>query len=529
MEIYTIYIKRTFLPLFFFLIFSSSSIIIKMTSLTLISADFQLSSPSTPTSSTTTTSTTDSIDECQITLQDFHLYLTQLNSRPFKTIPPVGVSGLLPLEKLDIPGFDPTQYRLNPTVKQKESLKVNAQRGPKYLLTYLVRRLGYKPPSSNTILEDGNYLMEPVWSTISTTDCGSLWSQPLPAQQPLGILDRLRISLGRPGTTVVRGPPSPTGSLSSVPSLVSRAPSVFSTNSRRLRRQNSIQNKLPRPTSLHLRQIKPTHKYLANMGTIRIRGADKKSSKPTQFELIIDPRFPSSYLDVSAALPNSTTPSTQYKVVATPVYTPESEYNRVRIDIELIPIDAIVEDDGEIYYEDNDTTNIDHTHRIERRRSIQNSIVSSRANYFNSSITYKELTAGTTLINARPQHTFPAPPSSLTRYGSTEFRLFSGGPLQQPPSLPLPQLPTKKQQDKVDAERRAQQLEDDLFKNKWTTASIDIVKPTATTSRTGGVPTPLPYACVLGRDWVTKLYAVAYDQVKVERFSESDMVDYQRV
>lgn len=86
-------------------------------------------------------------------------------------------------------------------------------------------------------------------------------------------------------------------------------------------------------------RIKSSHKYLHNVGTLQIDGS------PAQpFDVIVDPRFPFSFIDMDAIMAETSRAGNRefmarvFSVLATAVYNPESKHNRVVIQVEIVPL-----------------------------------------------------------------------------------------------------------------------------------------------------------------------------------------------
>lgn len=355
------------------------------------------------------TSAVSNFDE--LGLDDLQQYILQLESRPFAIMPPVVAGGLPSLDSMNIPFYDANQYKYNPTTDQKKTNKVQAKRGPRYMLTFLHKNMGYRWLTRDNELSAVSTLASTIGPHGQST--GSL-ALPLQIQLPptptspvtpqssqsnrKSVLSKLKqkvsirqlapstpeasehedsssLSSGRSNTSL-----SATQN-TAVPSSASSIPHhqfnldfleepssrpasrAFSTEAKRKRSlMGMVSNKLTlnptaSPPSRRASSIfsqnpatsskfaKKSHKYLANMGTIQLPG----SSEKRDFELIIDPKFPHSYISMDAIRretasidnnSNSRVLNEAFQVVATPVYNPESEYNRVTIEITLIPIPA---------------------------------------------------------------------------------------------------------------------------------------------------------------------------------------------
>lgn len=397
---------------------------------------------------------------------DLKQYLDLLGDRTSLTIPPVQKNGLPPLEIMNIPNYDGEQLKSSPTEQQQKVLRLDALRGPKYLISYAENRLNFRLPKKHDgVLHHksasrrrARSFASSSASTVNSTDT-SIESPParnssnsnsnhsnnkhnnsnehVPPLPPLptkmhssNVFHRLRNKVSSmrstsatevPPSPVVSdheheplrhpmspppqmpivhhrgsfsGPPSNYGSLSPTSTFSSagsvgtgQAPLIQSSRQGRhsMSRSSSSQQQMnvpPVPSSERLApttthnstkskarisrlkkvgkskkddsdhdplsivpKIKKSHKYLANVGTLRIRG-----SRKVRFDVVVDPRFPFSFIDMDAVMTETARAGHRdllgmaFHVLATPVYRPESRDNRVVIDIELIPISDSKED-----------------------------------------------------------------------------------------------------------------------------------------------------------------------------------------
>lgn len=337
-------------------------------------------------------------------LDDLQQYILQLESRPFAIMPPVA-GGLPSLEAMNIPYYDANQYKYNPNTDQKKTKQVQAKRGPRYMLTFIYKNMGYRclgrdnelsavSSLASTIGPHGQSTVSlalPLQIQLPPTPTSPVTPQSLESNRK-GLFSKLKqkvsvrqiapstpeasehedsssLSSGRSNTSLPATQNTPASSIphhqfnldfleepssrpasrafsteakkkGSLMGMVSNKLNLNSTASPPSRRTSSIFSHAPAPSS---KFAKKSHKYLANMGTIQLPG----SSEKRDFELIIDPRFPHSYISMdairreTASIENSSNSrvlNEPFQVVATPVYNPESEYNRVTIEITLIPI-----------------------------------------------------------------------------------------------------------------------------------------------------------------------------------------------
>lgn len=455
-----------------------------------------------------------------LTHEDLRIYTSHLSSRPYAIIPPVGKTGLPSLDEMNIPHYDPSQLKFSPNADQRRDMRVQARRGPRYMLTFLNKKLGFeasqdgqpairrdslslsitssvvssRPPPANGS-SHGSHGARGASLTIPAAHVNEMYARqsqsaqhlqlPLtptsPQQQSAArasiIFSKLKkkVSLGTASptaaTTAARKPPSPMPSeeeadLSSMSSRTSslnlnahpsntthitvpasasqpqspttivsaftrskpkKAPSILSFISS----TRSTSNGIPHTISLHdavPQGIKKSHKYMANMGKMRFEGSDTA----TDFELIIDPKFPRSVIDVRAILreakDHTALLANQFQVIATPVYNPESQYNRVSVEITIIPIhsgdDTATVTAPPPLSRDQTSHSLASTARTKRRgsspppvpapqiRSLDSDpILNYRKKYLNASVTYREM-----MINScNPRET----PSGTTTAMST--------------------------------------------------------------------------------------------------------------
>lgn len=138
-------------------------------------------------------------------------------------------------------------------------------------------------------------------------------------------------------------PPINDHSVHSLRSFDTRTSLSAATSFKKLRNKTSFQEQEIYP----IRQIKRSDAYIHNMGTLKILGRSGIAAGKRPFEVIIDPSFPVSCIDMDAILRETSHTKSgrdflaaSFQVVATPAYVPESPDNRVVIEIELIPLNA---------------------------------------------------------------------------------------------------------------------------------------------------------------------------------------------
>lgn len=416
-------------------------------------------------------------DQLALSPDEVQQFIDQIKTRSFATIPPVGRRGLPPLEVMNIPHYDSVQWNVSPSADQRLTQRVQARRGPRYMLSFINKKLGYHLPELSEKDGDDRNLQR-VWTMASAMTTASSFSnlnslrteitpttlqvrpqQLTPTSPELsrstqqqvrdGVFAKLKKKVSFVGS---RKPPSPAiseheeeSSFSSTGSSLDLTTTTHCTTSTsiatssttgstagenlRVADSQSVDAAPPKPStaahllrtpppsnstpisafsihnpgkkgnrksttasvlnlvsgtsrspslSLHevprtsnsslsntaaagakskrksefIRRFKKSHKYLANMGSLQIPGTTEKR----QFELIIDPRFPRSYIDMGALLRELThnTGNTAkddsaiskiltqpFHIVATPVYDPVSVYNRVVIECKLIPMQVM--------------------------------------------------------------------------------------------------------------------------------------------------------------------------------------------
>lgn len=177
-----------------------------------------------------------------------------------------------------------------------------------------------------------NASLSPV-STFSSTHSAGLSSAPLlqPPQHQQQQQQR------RGSSHQQRAPPIPGAGSNQLQPTLTQASSK--TKSKNKLSQQKKKGKKNSNEFASVQLIKPSHKYMTNIGTLTIQGSRKQ-----KFEVIIDPLFPVSFIDMDSIMDETTRAghreflTTSFHVVATPVYLPESKHNRVVIEVELIPM-----------------------------------------------------------------------------------------------------------------------------------------------------------------------------------------------
>lgn len=490
-------------------------------------------------------------------LDDLKYYLDQLPDRPSEYLPPVS-GGLPPLEAMNIPFYDPLQVKFNPTITQQDTLRIEAKRGPRYMLTYLVRKLRYRPPNlarhnhlrpyssartMTTVASDGS---DASIGTIKSTVTSGTVSAPnrMPASPPLPPLPanekpaspRFKfVSRLMHKKSASKIPPSPLASptvsdheilvhasdsdasmngthfvkpvsLSDPESPKSQSPTV-SKNSGTPGAKSyvppapTIKKKTPsilnvvmsrRSKPSPIRQIKKSHKYLANMGTIRLQGCER-----TPFEIIIDPRFPKSYIDIDALIRETTQGgknklnllSAQFQIIATPVYNAESTHNRVCVDLEVRPL-SMGAIDPRLRQQSITKDAIQNINRIQQNPAPpppRNVSAFTNQNRRKDQSARKALTYNT-MPNFSLYSTIPA---STQKYAAKLQNSTA------PSSQPAHRVEEEYQETEED---RIQRLRNEEFESQWAEDSKDIIT----------LMNLQPYNCILGRDWLAKLYEASY-------------------
>lgn len=487
-------------------------------------------------------------------LDDLKYYLEQLPDRPSEYLPPVA-GGLPPLEALNIPYYDPLQVKFNPTTTQQDALRVEAKRGPRYMLMYLMRKLRYRPPNlarqnhlkphssaktMATVASDGS---DGSIGTIKSTMTNGTVSAPnrMPASPPLPPLPanekpaspRFKfVSRLMHKKSASKVPPSPLASppvsdqellvhasdsdaslngthpvkplslsdpespqsqsptiskKSSIPGAKSYVPPAPSVKKKAPSILNVVMSRMSKPSPI--RQIKRSHKYLANMGTIRLQGCEKRP-----FELIIDPRFPKSYIDIDALIRETTQGgkdkfnllSAQFQIIATPVYNAESTHNRVCVDLEVRPLSMGGLDPR---FRPQSITK-DTINRIQQNPAPH---PAKNVSNFTNQNNRKDQSARKALTyNTMPNFSlYSTIPASTQKYAS---KLQNHTASSSQPAHPVEEEYRETEEDRI------QRLRNEEFESQWAEDSKDIIT----------LMNLQPYNCILGRDWLAKLYEAAY-------------------
>lgn len=506
-----------------------------------------------------------------ISLEDLQYYLEHLKTRPSDKLPPVA-GGLLPLEVMNIPFYDPLQVKFNPNEHQKQTQLIEAKRGPRYMLTYLMRKLGYRPASMSgrdnnlrPMLTGQSQFSTDTLTTVASNSTAtySMMDEGLPHIGPVQslsqrqprdtVMSRLRTKVSMmvkkpstssrspaasaheatgntsdsdtsfigsapkisvhisptptitptpsnckptipapsihqvitptPSTTLqpaftARGAPSPNHqfSVQSPPKKKNkRAPSILSFVTSRQQNQNPI------------RRIRRKQKYLSNVGTINIKGYRKKD-----FDLIIDPKFPYSFIDIDTIIRENATEgsnnllSGSFRVVATPVYNPESEHNRVCVEVQLVPMSMAMEQvPMSVAIElQNGFTPQTPTQEMNRgSRKPHSSPTTGRRNSSQSSRSRNNKNGSADAKNRQSPKRYP----TFGNPGTYTF-LQSWTP------------PSQNQVPGESMESRALRLENEAFASKWFDESKEIITLMNLT----------PFKCILGKDWLDKVFEFAY-------------------
>lgn len=391
---------------------------------------------------------------------EFKAYIDSIASRQYEIIPPVATSGLPPLEKLDIEGYDPLQLHFRPNEAQRLSQRVQAIRGPRYLLTHIQHRLKYNPPSqlvpvpsppysssSSTSTPRKREMLFPVISRRRASEIGSDSTSLYPVQSTVqSFFSRLkrRTSLKKSSTPGLPDISPPTPTSLSPPSSILTSPSTSlstTTTNSRWRRKHS-------------------KKYIANMGVL--------ASTNTPFEVLIDPTSSHSYIDPNAFW-GTVSPhlqASQFDVIATPSYNPESPFNRVCITISFVP--RVSDIDGMAAKRSSTTFTREALMMVNRTSSMK-----------------------------RTMHKYaPAPRQNQFQLGTAGIDVFGYGP------LPGYHSRTQSQNTQYSDTNLAGHIKPELknmetkrFEEKWKVYSRDLIQ----------FAYLAPYNCILGRDWIDKL------------------------
>lgn len=501
--------------------------------------------------STTSNFTTYTTQDDYLDPEDLRYYLGLLDERPYEFMPPVA-GGLPPLEAMNIPYYDPLQYKLNPSQTQQAVQVTEAKRGPRYMLTYLHKKMKFNPRREG---HESDLALKPVFSggsaiSMATATSGNTITTTMPISPPLppipsayekdmsksGVFSKFKKrSKNKVPPSPMASPPvsdhepldhsdsddlltanaavvsycpsnnsiSPTSShgkktllpssvssksapLSTVPSRRKKTPSIFSMSLGKSSKRSPI------------KQIKKTHKYLANMGTIRLRGCEKRP-----FEIVVDPRFPHSYIDMDAVIRETTSAADKHKVnllsasfqiVATPVYNAESEHNRVCIDIELVP-------KGVGY----DTGSRPQSVTADNFMNVRQTPAAATSKSIFTKPTLSKAVLRKRAFNATPNFSLHSTiPQSTQNYAKTRVQT----------DVKTPDADAPATQREETTEERAQRIQNEAFASQWYEDSKDII----------ALMTLSPYNCVLGQDWLNKLYQSAYKTPlsKVSEQAEDD-------
>jgi hypothetical protein len=270
----------------------------------------------------------DSSRSHEISREELDLYIAFFQDRISHRIPPVGKRGLPPVSGGTV-------------VPESEAYRAN-----KYLLSFVERKLGFKPrsnPSASSILSSatsnssssGSGGVHATNTNISATTVAHTLHTRV-SSNPLSKFYKKVFNQATghaPGHGDGHHGISPSSSNRSNKLLISLSSSSSSTSSHH--------QGLPRQLVL-----KKSHPYLQNIGTLRLH----KTGPRIPFTVLVDPRFPHSYIDMEAIVRESSNVrdfdllARAFKVVATPRYSPEDPHNRVVIDVELIK--AVIDDDN---------------------------------------------------------------------------------------------------------------------------------------------------------------------------------------
>lgn len=466
-----------------------------------------------------------------LTQDDLRTYLNHLPQRTPTKIPPVVAGGLPSLEAMKIPHYDPVRLKFNPNADQKRTIRVQARRGPRYMLSFLSKKMGYKLPPRGG---GGGAAEDPeAWSAVITTDSRleSVWSvvgastsslespppygrklplAPTPPQQQVreGVVSKLKKKVSFGGSISMSGLrklPTPehseeelssmsSGASSFIAPVNANAPitpiletgppgdtaappqivSAFTKTKNTKRRKTpsilgfvSASHASTTPAGAHTINlpcnggrsgtgIRRSHKYLANMGVLQFPGSITKHD----FEVIVDPKFPRSIIDISALVREaghergkdySALLSNPFHVIATPVYDPECEFNRVSIQFMLVPADH-----QSSAASPKTAVPAPALAPAPRVRSVHlhtaypappaikeldtDPLVSYRKSYLNASVTYKEMmmnSCAPTPGTAKPH--IPAAPRSMRQPLDWSAAAAAVPPL---PTIPLPSPPS---------------------------------------------------------------------------------------
>ncbi|KAF5098239.1 hypothetical protein D0Z00_002119 [Geotrichum galactomycetum] len=274
----------------------------------------------------------DSSRSHEISREELDLYIAFFQDRISHRIPPVGKRGLPPVNGGTV------------------MLESEAYRANRYLLSFVERKLGFKPrsesSSSSTLSSatsnsssSGSGGVHAINTNVSATTVAHTLHTRV-SSNPLSKFYKKVFSQATghaPGSGSSHGDShhniSPSSSNRSNKLLISLSSSSSSTSSHN--------QGLPRQLV-----FKKSHPYLQNIGTLRLH----KTGPRIPFTVLVDPRFPHSYIDMEAIVRESSNVrdfdllARAFKIVATPRYSPEDPHNRVVIDVELIK--AVIDDDN---------------------------------------------------------------------------------------------------------------------------------------------------------------------------------------
>lgn len=259
----------------------------------------------------------------EISREELDLYLTFLQEqRICHYIPPVGKRGLPPVAGTVVP--------------ETESYRAN-----KYLLSFVIRKLGFKPRTEtdvyNTNANSNNSWPLAGSGTVHTTNTNVSANTAAPTLHTRissNPLSKFYKKVFNQATSHGAGASSSEGDHKISPSPSARSDKLLISLSSSSSSTSSHQG------TPHHHVFRKSNPYLENFGTLQLR----QSGTRIPFTVIIDPRFPHSFIDMDAIVRESSKfhdfdlLARAFKVVATPRYSPENPQNRVVIDIELIKV-----------------------------------------------------------------------------------------------------------------------------------------------------------------------------------------------
>lgn len=266
----------------------------------------------------------------EISREELDLYIAFFQDRTGHRIPPVGKRGLPPVNGGTV-------------IPESEAYRAN-----KYLLSFVERKLGFKPRSDSS----ESATLSSATSNSSSSGSGGVHAiktnissatvaHTLQTRVSSNPLSKFYKKVFTQATGHAPGSGHGDSHHNISPSSSNRSNKLLISLSSSSSSSTSSHPRVPRQLV-----FKKSHPYLENIGTLQLH----KSGPRIPFTVLVDPRFPQSYIDMEAIVRESSNVrdfdllARAFKVVATPRYTPESPNNRVVIDVELIK--AVLDDDN---------------------------------------------------------------------------------------------------------------------------------------------------------------------------------------